>query len=231
MLTTKEHIYTMKLLIFDTETTGLPKSRYEDAHKRPDNWPHIVSISWVILDSVTNKIIKEKSYIVRPDKWIIPDESIAIHRITNEIAKCDGVPLKVAIEEFLGETCDKIVAHNINFDINVIENAVVWDLKLSPRYIPKRMDCTMIISQKYCKLPGKTAVHKFPSLKEMYESIFGSKPAEDKLHGSMYDTLILAQCIQKCDWLRNELGLLKSPLYSTNGISNSTLSINFSDSD
>jgi DNA polymerase-3 subunit alpha len=214
----------MRLLIFDTETTGLPKSR-DEAYKKPDNWPHIVSISWVILDSLTNKITTQKSYIIKPENWIIPDESIAIHRITNEIAFKEGVSLKHAIDEFLAESCDKIVAHNIKFDINVIENAIVWDLKMSPRYIPKSMDCTMIISQKYCK----TKNHKFPRLKEMYEFIFKRQPCEDKLHGSLYDTLILTECIQKCDWLRNELGLLKSPIYRTNGISTSTLSFNLSE--
>lgn len=48
----------MKLLIFDTETTGLPKSR-KASTEGPNNWPHIVSISWVILDSDTNKIEKQ----------------------------------------------------------------------------------------------------------------------------------------------------------------------------
>jgi len=46
----------MRLLIFDTETTGLPKSR-QPSSKGPNNWPHIVSISWVILDADTNKSI------------------------------------------------------------------------------------------------------------------------------------------------------------------------------
>ena len=221
----------MKVLIFDTETTGLPKTR-EQAYQKPNNWPHIVSISWVILDSTTNKIVKEKSYIIRSDNWIIPDDSIAIHKITNEIAKRDGVGLNVAIDEFLGEEYDKIVSHNLNFDMNVVENAIVWDLGRGGRFIPKSMDCTMIIAQKYCRLPGKKSnIHKFPKLKEMYEFIFKKQPCENQLHGSMYDTLILAECIQKCDWLRNELGLLKRSLSKTNGVSNSTLSINFSDSD
>jgi len=225
----KQIDYTMKLLIFDTETTGLPKTR-TDAREKPNNWPHIVSISWVILDSTTNKIVKEKSYIIRSDNWIIPDDSIAIHKITNEIAKRDGVPLNVAIDEFLAEEYDKIVSHNLNFDLNVIENAIVWDLGRGGEFVPKSLDCTMIIAQKYCRLPGKKSnIHKFPKLKEMYEFIFKKQPREDQLHGSMYDTLILTECIQKCDWLRNELGLLKQTIHRRNGVPNSTLSINFTE--
>jgi DNA polymerase III epsilon subunit-like protein len=220
----------MKVLIFDTETTGLPKTR-EQAYQKPDNWPHLVSISWVILDSDTNIILTQKSYIVKP-LWRIPDDSIAIHKITNEIAHNKGVPLHDVIEDFLSETYDKLVSHNINFDMNVLENAIVWDLGRGGRFIPKSVDCTMIIAQKYCRLPGKKSnIHKFPKLKEMYEFIFKKQPCEDQLHGSLYDTLILTECIQKCDWLRNELGFLKQTIHRRNGVPNSTLSINFSQTD
>ena len=68
----------MKLLIFDTETTGLPKSR-KPSKEESNNWPHLVSISWIILDSETNQIEKERSYIVQPKGWIIPEESVRIH--------------------------------------------------------------------------------------------------------------------------------------------------------
>ena len=37
-------------MFFDTETTGLPKYR-DQAYKAPGNWPHIVSIAWIILNS------------------------------------------------------------------------------------------------------------------------------------------------------------------------------------
>ena len=68
----------MKLLIFDTETTGLPKNR-QPAERGPDNWPHIVSISWIVLDTDTNKEVKRRSYIIQPNGWHIPEESVRIH--------------------------------------------------------------------------------------------------------------------------------------------------------
>ena len=72
----------MKLLIFDTETTGLPKSR-QPAYLGANNWPHVVSISWIIMDTNTNEILSKESHIVKPLSWTIPDESISIHGITN----------------------------------------------------------------------------------------------------------------------------------------------------
>jgi len=68
----------MRLIIFDTETTGLPKTR-DSAFKGPDNWPHLVSISWVILDTDENTIQKQRDYIIYPDSWVIPQESTKIH--------------------------------------------------------------------------------------------------------------------------------------------------------
>ena len=116
----------MKLLVFDTETTGLPKSR-APATDKPDNWPHLVSISWVILQN--NLIIKQRNYIIKPENWVIPDDSIRIHGITNELAHTRGHSLLKVMTEFMGENCDVIVAHNMDFDYNVIMNDIKWDLE------------------------------------------------------------------------------------------------------
>lgn len=213
----------MKLLIFDTETTGLPKSRTA-ATENPNNWPHIVSISWVILDD--NKIIKQREYIVKPEKWVIPDESIAIHGITNEVAVAKGHPLQTVMSEFLAEQYDTIVAHNMDFDYNVIVNAIKWDLGFDFKGFTVPMKCTMQLSKNQCKLPGKFS-YKVPKLKELYEFIFKQKPNESKLHGSLYDTLILAECIQHCGWLQAALGLPVSSPTLGNGIH--TLNFNFNE--
>ena len=46
----------MRVLVFDTETTGLPKSKFIS----PDTlnlWPHIVQFSFVIYDTEENDIV------------------------------------------------------------------------------------------------------------------------------------------------------------------------------
>ena len=51
-----QNIIKMKVLIFDTETTGLPQTRninQETLHQ----WPHIVQFSYVIFDTELNDII------------------------------------------------------------------------------------------------------------------------------------------------------------------------------
>ena len=41
---------------------------------------------------------KERSYIIKPDGLIIPDEAIAVHGITNERANAEGVPFADIID-------------------------------------------------------------------------------------------------------------------------------------
>lgn len=198
----------MKLLIFDTETTGLPKSR-KPSKEGPNNWPHIVSISWVILDSDTNTIEKERYYVIQPRSWTIPEESIRIHGITQQKAETEGESLSKVLGEFLGETYDMIVAHNMEFDYNVIDNAIRWDLDMAFTEIKKPKICTMELSRDLCKLRNLFGKPKSPKLKELYEHAFGSPPNESELHNSLYDTKVLTRIIQKYKPLRVKMNLEK----------------------
>ena len=197
----------MKLLIFDTETTGLPKSR-EAAEKKPNNWPHLVSISWVILDSDTNETIKERNYVIKPINWTIPADSTKIHGITTEHAMMYGTNLYEVMFEFMGEECDMLVAHNMEFDISVVVNAVLWDLGLQFPPITPKQKCTMKLSRDLCKLPGSYGKYKYPKLKELYYHVFKKMPDELQLHNSLYDVKVLTEIIQTYLPLRQAMGLV-----------------------
>lgn len=218
----------MRLLIFDTETTGLPKSRAAPS-EGPNNWPHMVSISWVILDTNTNEIVTTRDYMIKPADWIIPEESTNIHGITTELAILRGRELREVVQEFLLEECDAWVAHNLEFDIGVLVNAVLWDLKLQFPATRQRKFCTMRLSKDICKLPGKYGNYKNPKLKELYSFVFGKMPDEDKLHRSIYDVLILTEVIKHCLPLRKAFGLLTPDVTTvSNGLhTNGTLTLNF----
>jgi DNA polymerase III epsilon subunit-like protein len=193
----------MHILVFDTETTGLPKSR-KDAKEEPDNWPHLVSISWVILDSENMfAITKQRNYIIKPLDWTIPEDSIKIHGITNEQA-FSGSSLKDVMSEFMSEKPDFLIAHNLHFDYNVLVNALKWDLKQEYKFSIPNFRCSMLFSRKHC---GKQM-----KLKDLYEKIFQRQPNPLKLHGSLYDTIILVECIQHSDWLKQSLGLVNTAL-------------------
>lgn len=74
----------MYYLFFDVETTGLLPKNYRSGFNNP-TWPKIVQAAWVLADE-NGKIIKVANKIVAVDVHI-PDEVVAIHGITNEIAQ------------------------------------------------------------------------------------------------------------------------------------------------
>ena len=196
----------MKILVFDTETTGLPNDYSLTAYQSPNNWPHIVSISWAVIDSTTNTVVKSHSYIVRPDKWSIPVEASNIHGITQAQALNFGLPLRVVMEAFNGEQCDVMVAHNMKFDLNVVINAILWDLNIPFKGFPKPKFCTMEIGRLMCKLPGRYGF-KYPKLSELYTHVVGHPPKTDQLHNALFDTLYLCEIIQKSSEIRIQMGL------------------------
>ena len=61
-------------LIFDTETTGLPKN-WRAPISDTENWPRCVQLAWQVHDELGN-LIESKSYIVKPDDYDIPFESM-----------------------------------------------------------------------------------------------------------------------------------------------------------
>jgi len=190
-------------MFFDTETTGLPRCR-DQAYKAPGNWPHIVSIAWIILDSELH-IQKREYYIIKP-QWEIPQESIRIHGITHEHAMKEGSDLREVLDKFWSDLGTKpLIAHNLDFDLNVLINAELWDLRRE--YPPvKKTYCTMELTRNILKLPSPSFKgYKFPKLSELYEFIFKKKP--EGLHNSLKDTELLVEIYLHSPELRTMINL------------------------
>jgi DNA polymerase III epsilon subunit-like protein len=205
----------MKLLIFDTETTGLPKSR-EAAIKGANNWPHLVSIAWMVVDTDGYNTVSSESYIVKP-QWQIPDDSTKIHGITQAKAEAEGIPLSTIIQKFLAVEHDIMVAHNMNFDYNVLVNAILWDLHIGTLPDMKKSFCTMEAMKNIMQIPyANGRGYKPPKLTEMYTYLV-KKPIETgNLHSAMYDTQLLAESIKTSYILQTMMGLTASPAVESN---------------
>lgn len=52
-------------IFFDTETTGVPRD-YKAPTTDTRNWPRMVQLGWILMDSKENKL-SQKDYIIRPD--------------------------------------------------------------------------------------------------------------------------------------------------------------------
>lgn len=199
----------MKILFFDTETTGLPVNFYEP-YTNTENWPRLVQLAWITEETDT-KEKKEKDLIIRPEGFTIPEEAAKIHNITTEFAERDGVELRAALADFVQDmlAADWLVAHNIEFDKNVICSEIYRTaLKLMsedklllevgfciPKYfLNKRSICTMKLGTNYTKIKTDGGDYKWPKLIELYRHFFG------KDFEGMHDALDDIRATRDCFW-------------------------------
>ena len=208
----------MRVLVFDTETTGLPSSKFIN----PDElnlWPHIVQFSYVLYDTELNDIVKSSDTIVKvKDDIIISEESIRIHGITNDNSKRNGKHIDLVLKDFFDDfrNCDLLVGHNISFDINMVKVELlrlIYECNLSISSDEKKsykydlhyltnfnnICCTLKDSIKFCDIKtldkyGKE-YQKFPKLIELHKKLFESTP--NNLHNSFNDILVTLRCYMK----------------------------------
>src|SRR5271168_3679443 len=102
----------MKLLAYDTETTGIP-----DYHSPSDGetQPHLVQLGSVLIDSDTKEELHATNFLIRPDGWEITPEMTAIHGITHERAMDEGIPEADATRVYqqLLNQADLRIGHNL----------------------------------------------------------------------------------------------------------------------
>ena len=204
----------MRVLVFDTEATGLPKTKIIN----PDAlhlWPHIVQFSYLIYDTELNDVVVVGDNIVKVGSGIdIPAESTAIHGITNQMSQTEGVALSQVLGGFFRDlkTADRLVGHNISFDINLVVVEllrIIYDAtsnsgadisanKNNLHQIAnfKNTYCTLQESIDLCAIKAVTKLgkeyNKFPKLIELHQKLFRTIP--NNLHNSLTDILITLRC-------------------------------------
>jgi DNA polymerase III epsilon subunit-like protein len=187
-------------LFFDTETTGLPK-RYNAPIDDFDNWPRLVQIAWILYDKNGKEIIS-KDYIIKPEGFIIPQESSLIHGITNERAIEEGHDLIDVLSEFenLVEEAEFLIAHNIDFDEKIMgaELLRIGNMDCFPN---KKRFCTMKASTNFCAIDSQYG-YKWPKLSELHYKLFETN--FDEAHNASIDIQITA----KCFWEMKKRGLI-----------------------
>ena len=163
-------------LFFDTETTGTPRN-YNAPVSDSSNWPRLVQLAWIMADDKGN-VLKRKSVIIKPDGFVIPNNVSAIHGITTERAKQEGLPLKEVLEEFYFDLsfAKQVVGHNIDFDLHIV-GAELYRLGMDYSILmDKPSICTMKSSTDFCAIPNRNSYYggyKWPSLQELYRKLFG----------------------------------------------------------
>jgi len=166
-------------IIFDTETTGLPK-RWNAPITDTDNWPRAIQIAWQVHDEWGN-LVEAKDYLVRPEGFDIPYDAERIHGISTALAEENGESLDFVLGEF-NEALLKskfVVGQNVGFDVNVMGAEFHRAQLESPMASMPVLDTCTEKTATLCKIPGgRGGKFKLPTLTELHEHLFGEPFSE-----------------------------------------------------
>ena len=180
-------------LIFDTETTGLPK-RWNAPVSDTENWPRCIQIAWQLHDAMGN-LLDRQDYLIQPDGFNIPYDAEKIHGISTELALEKGHPLSEILEKFndaLART-KFVVGQNVGFDINIMgaefyranQNTLLGELPV--------LDTCTEHTATLCAIPGgRGGKFKLPTLTELHQYLFNTPFAE--AHNATSDVEATTRC-------------------------------------
>lgn len=180
-------------LIYDTETTGLPKD-WNAPMTDVNNWPRCVQIAWQLHDD-RGRLIDHQDYLIIPDGFDIPFESENVHGISTQLAATDGEPLEEVLHKFneaLGKA-NFIVGHNLGFDVNIMGcefHRLGIDTKLTNKAV---LDTCTENTAALCEIPGgRGGKFKLPKLGELHEKLFNA--SFEEAHNATADVEATTRC-------------------------------------
>ena len=180
-------------IIFDTETTGLPRN-WNAPITDTSNWPRVIQIAWQLHDEL-GSVIEHKDFLIRPEGFDIPFDAEKIHGISTELATEHGETLEDVLYLF-NEALSKakfVVGQNVGFDVNVLGCEFVrMNTESIMASMPVLDTCTEVTAE-LCKLPGgRGGRFKLPTLTELHQFLFQEKFAD--AHNATVDVEVTTRC-------------------------------------
>ena len=180
-------------LIFDTETTGLPK-KWNAPITDTDNWPRCIQIAWQLHDE-NGVLVDQQDYLIQPEGFNIPYDAEQIHGISTELAAQQGETLDAVLEKFnIALSKSKfVVGQNVKFDLNIMGcefHRAGMETILNE--LPVLDTCTETTAE-MCKIPGgRGGKFKLPTLTELHQFLFNAPFAE--AHNATADVEATTRC-------------------------------------
>lgn len=184
------------IMIFDTETNGL------DANS------DILQIAYIIVNT-ENVIIKKENFYI--SNRINCYQAFKINGITSEMLNEKGIPFYNAMSIFVSDlnNCNKVIGHNITFDINKINDNIkkydipIFDIQnniILNIFNDKEIICTLKMYSKYIKNINierkKNNLNKLSiRLCAMFEYFFNYQ--FDNAHDALSDVIATFECYKK----------------------------------
>jgi DNA polymerase-3 subunit alpha len=180
-------------LIFDTETTGLPKN-WNAPITDTDNWPRCVQIAWQLHDKY-GELIEQQDYLIKPEGYNIPFDAEKIHGISTQLAEEKGEDLEKVLYLF-NEALSKskfVVGQNVNFDLNIMGCEFIrTGIETNLDKLPILDTCTEVTAS-LCELPGgRYGKFKLPTLTELHQHLFNTPFSE--AHNATADVEATTRC-------------------------------------
>lgn len=182
----------MRITIFDTETTGLPKrdGRLEDQ-------PHVIQFASITFefDPASRRFVEADRFnqLVKPPIRI-PEESSRICGITDETVA--NAPVFKEVSEKIKSifaSSDLAVAHNLSFDREILEYEFER-IGESKNILPANLYDSMEGTRDLCKLPGRNGGYKAPRLMELHQFLLND--SFEEAHNAEKDVEALARCLK-----------------------------------
>lgn len=164
------------ILFFDTETTGLPDYRMPHDHECQ---PHLVQLACLLTDD--DGVERSAVNLVVNPGAPIPAAASAVHGITDLIVDRCGVfeTTAIAMWHRLAERADMLVAHNIKFDMWLIETA--WSrMHIGARRSGRPFAAVHGIRPRFCTMETAAPIVNLPPTERMIAAGF-DKPKAPKL--------------------------------------------------
>jgi DNA polymerase III subunit alpha len=196
-------------LIFDTETTGLPKN-YNAPLTDFDNWPRCIQIAWQLHDEFGN-ILEHEDYLIKPDGFDIPFDSEQIHGISTELAINEGVSINKVLTHFneILKKTEFLGGQNIDFDLSILGSEFLRNGFENPLPNYKTIDTCTETTASLCQIPGgKGGKFKLPNLAELHSHLFGH--SFEEAHNATADVEATSRCL---------LELIRTDIYNAEFLS------------
>src|SRR5690554_1174255 len=180
-------------IIFDTETTGLPKD-FNAPITDVDNWPRCIQIAWQLHDEM-GRVIEHQDYLVKPEGFNIPFDAERIHGISTELAEREGITIQEVLSKFeiALSKAKFVVGQNVNFDLKVMGAEFVRQGKESALEKFDVLDTCTETTANLLQLPGgRGGRFKLPTLTELHEYLFNEPFAE--AHNATADVEATTRC-------------------------------------
>ena len=188
------------VIVLDTETTGLPEQSKNFAFFPPSNYSkynssRLIELGYYIYNK-KGAIITTRNMLIFSKTFTITNSKI--HGITQEHCIENGIPLDIALEQLLNDIrhCDTIVAHNLEFDFNIILAECYRSLAFGKNETAEHIICQMNNMHQICTMKlGMEKLKKTRRIKlvQLYEELTGGQKW-DQQHRAEDDARVCGEC-------------------------------------